>query len=89
VRDATKEYRDEQDQLGSFLLERTEKVIGPGIKAASLLKAYLAWCEDNGEKAAKKTSRALVNALRERGMTTRLDRLQFTVIDNLDLVGAE
>lgn len=65
VLEATEAYRSEMDVLGDFLAERC--VTGPGVKAtaAQLYKAYLSWCEENGEKPV--SQRAFGLRLSERG----------------------
>lgn len=85
VREATSEYQHEQDQLGSFLEERTRPAKGCSVPAQKLLKAYLAWCEDNGEKPLYKTSRKLVPQMREKGFVSRRGHANATLIDDLEL----
>ncbi|MER3439246.1 MAG: hypothetical protein C4346_17575, partial [Chloroflexota bacterium] len=65
VRSATEEYRAEQDVLAAFFQDRC--VLGPQMRVAAraLYHAYLAWCEENGEKAESQTAFGI--RLRERG----------------------
>jgi len=63
---ATAAYRTEQDVLGQFLAERTERLDGSWTSTAALYAAFGAWCDASGEKAPSK--RALVLALSERGL---------------------
>jgi P4 family phage/plasmid primase-like protien len=72
VRDATEEYRAEQDILADFLAERC--VIDPQTWAAAsdLYRAYSEWCDAGGTKPLSGT--AFGTRLAERGHTT--DRRQ-------------
>jgi len=65
VRRATEAYREEQDALAAFLAECC--VVSPTAKAAAkdLYQAYVAWCEQNGER--PEPQRALGMRLTERG----------------------
>jgi len=89
VLEATDEYQHEQDQLGSFLDERTEKSLTDSVPATKLLKAYLAWCEDNGERAIYRTTKALVARLKDRKYETRRGHNNVTVVDGVSLIGPE
>lgn len=66
---ATEEYREDMDSLGAFLedcciIEPTAKVPYP-----VLYRAYVQWCEENGERPAGK--KLFGNRLRERGFTQK------------------
>ena len=89
VLEATDEYQHEQDQLGSFLEERTERSTVESVSATKLLKTYLAWCEDNGERPIYKTAKALVTRMKDKQFATRRGHNNATVIDGLALLGAE
>lgn len=86
VRDATAEYRQDSDQLASFLDERTEKDLQGLVKATELLKAYHAWCEDNGEIPTYRSSKKLLNQLRERGMQTELGRTNNQMVTGIRMI---
>jgi len=65
VRAATESYRAEQDVVAAFLSDRC--VVAPSAKAAvkDVYKAYLTWCEENGERPL--TQREMGARLVERG----------------------
>jgi putative DNA primase/helicase len=65
VKDATAEYRAEQDILGDFLAEKCVKDPQAWVPSGLLYKAYTGWCEDNGEKPITKTGFGI--RLTERG----------------------
>jgi putative DNA primase/helicase len=48
VLDALEDYKAEQDTLGQFLLDRTERVDGHQVQAQGLYGAYTEWCAQNG-----------------------------------------
>jgi len=50
VRAATKEYRDGEDTLKTFLQDRCTEGPGRSVRASAFYKAYLAWAEESGEK---------------------------------------
>ncbi|MEZ5275516.1 MAG: phage/plasmid primase, P4 family [Opitutaceae bacterium] len=85
VLEATAQYRQDSDQLASFLEERTQKDSANEIKATALLKAYLAWCEDNGELPLYRSSKKLVNHLRERGFHIEIGHARSRVIVGIRL----
>ncbi len=66
VKVATKDYRNEMDEIGIFLTERC--IINPNEKAnpTDLYNAYKKWCEDTGEKVLNQ--RAWGIRLTERGL---------------------
>ena len=49
VRQATGEYRQEQDVLAAFLTEQCSFNPGFKVRSSSLYGAYLKWCERTGE----------------------------------------
>lgn len=65
VREATAEYRSEEDVLGEFLAERIDKVANASVASSEMYNAYTEWCEQNGEKA--RSQRWLSMRLEERG----------------------
>lgn len=67
VRNATAEYRNEQDIIGDFLEEQC--LIGSAyrIKASAIYSAYATWCEERGEY--PKTGRAFGQAMTERNFS--------------------
>jgi len=50
VRQATSDYRDQQDVLGAFISDRCITHPDAKSKASELYKAYMAWCVDANEK---------------------------------------
>lgn len=89
VQDATSEYQTEQDQLGSFLDERTERVLGSNVQAQKLLKVYLAWCEDNGERAIYRTSKQLIARMKDRGVETYRGNNNTSCFKDIEILEAE
>jgi len=69
VKEATENYRAEQDVVAAFLSDRC--VVAPTAKAAirDVYKAYLTWCEENGERPV--SQRELGSRLVERGFERR------------------
>jgi putative DNA primase/helicase len=55
VREATATYRADMDVLAAFLEERCEIVSQASCLATPLYRAYVAWCEANGEKPESQT----------------------------------
>jgi putative DNA primase/helicase len=51
VKNATDEYREEMDIIGSFIKDRCEQKPGVQIRARELFKCYQDWCEENNEHA--------------------------------------
>jgi putative DNA primase/helicase len=66
VLNATAEYRAVNDQVATFLLERTTADPLAAVRAADLYRAYAAWCESAGERA--QAQRSFGVALTERGL---------------------
>jgi putative DNA primase/helicase len=88
VTSAVKEYQGDSDQLARFMEERTERSTIGEVLAGKLLKAYLAWCEDEGEIPRYRSSRRLIAALKERGHTFRLNGDKAAVLQGVDLIDA-
>jgi putative DNA primase/helicase len=66
IRNATEEYRDEMDVLGSFIKECCIQGPGASIRARELFRAYQEWCEENNEHAF--SERFLSMRLKELGL---------------------
>jgi len=69
VREATSDYREEMDLLGSFMSERC--ILNPGHEtpASELYAHYKAWCQANDEEPV--TSNLFGRLLTERGLSKR------------------
>lgn len=50
VRSALRAYREQQDTVGSFLMEVVELVANETVQKAQLRQAYEVWCEQEGHK---------------------------------------
>ncbi len=50
VKEATKEYRDSQDIVASFIEERCNIDVGIECASGDLYNAYKKWCDENGER---------------------------------------
>jgi putative DNA primase/helicase len=85
VVDATKEYREESDQFGTFLNECTEKNIVGRCGIGSLAKCYAIWCEENSETPRHKGTRQLRKAMMERGWHVESDRKNHPTVHGLQL----
>jgi putative DNA primase/helicase len=68
---ATRDYRDESDQLGKFIEERCVPIPGGKVKANLLFEAFKEWCEARNERPGTLTS--FGHRITERGFTK--DRL--------------
>ena len=66
VKAATDDYRNEMDEIGTFLTECC--IMQPNVKAnpTDLYDAYKKWCEDTGETVL--SQRAFLTRLTERGL---------------------
>ncbi|MFC1839808.1 phage/plasmid primase, P4 family [Thermodesulfobacteriota bacterium] len=65
VKTATQNYREEMDVLAPFLSDRCKEDPTAKITTKDLYDAYLAWCEENGEKPMAK--RTMGTKLTEKG----------------------
>jgi len=65
VKEATQEYRTDEDLLGRFIAECCHVGRKAAIQASQLYGVYTKWCEDNGERPITQT--AFGRALTERG----------------------
>lgn len=66
VRNATAEYRGEEDLLGQFLKERTQECPGVQVPKKALYEQYCRWCQEEGIKTPL-TKHKLGAKLKERG----------------------
>ncbi|OAD21964.1 P4 family phage/plasmid primase, partial [Candidatus Thiomargarita nelsonii] len=66
VVNATEEYRADQDVLSAFFEDCCVIVPGVQVKTGELYKAYVEWCEANGEKSIE-NNRIFGKQLSERG----------------------
>jgi putative DNA primase/helicase len=73
VREATNNYRDEQDSLGPWLAACCERDSAAVTPVAKLYESYCGWCMEQGEDAM--TSHSFGDALTERGITGRTARV--------------
>lgn len=85
VVEATREYREESDQFGAFLVECTEKDIMGLCGIGSLAKCYQVWCEQNGEQPRYRGTRQLRKVMVERGYHVEPDRNDHPTIHGLCL----
>jgi putative DNA primase/helicase len=87
IKDATEEYRQEQDVLAQFLEELC--VVDPQawVKCGVLIKVYVAWCEANSTKPI--TSTAFGRRMTERGMTSGRGRDGKKIYNGLRLRGSD
>jgi putative DNA primase/helicase len=67
VLEATKTYRDEQDKLREFFIERCVEHPAATVNASELFKAYEKWVDENNE--AKISSIAFGKRMQERGFS--------------------
>jgi P4 family phage/plasmid primase-like protien len=74
VVEATKQYREESDQFGTFLAECTGTAPNALCGCGALFKAYSAWCEMNGETPRHRGTRQVRKAISERGFHIEIDR---------------
>jgi len=68
VKAATATYREQEDVIGTFLVDRTEADPQAVTLSKHLNEAYLDWCTANGEKPASR--KAFTDALAERGFVS-------------------
>lgn len=67
IRQATEEYRAEQDTIGQWLDERVSSIEGNMVSKKTVYDDYRNWCEENGLYSM--TQRSLTDRLKERGYT--------------------
>jgi len=70
---ATREYREEQDDLGEFFENQCAFGRGKTAAVATLHKAYVTWCDSAGEKPMSK--KVLTQVLAERGVKVKKSRV--------------
>lgn len=51
VNEATRDYRESEDPVGSFLSSETQVEPNASVRASHLYKAYQRWCQENGDTA--------------------------------------
>lgn len=56
VKQATNDYRDEQDVISDFLLEKCSRDVRFDVKAKELYQAYQNWCASSGLRPVSETS---------------------------------
>lgn len=69
VRDATRDYVDDQDVIGRFIAEQCIVASWAKVRASSLYAAYRNWCEEQGEQFG--TLSRFGCSITERGITKR------------------
>lgn len=74
VLEATKEYREESDQFGTFLAECTGKSIDGRVGIGQLAKCYKIWCEKNSEIQRYSGTRKIRSVMLDRSYHIELDR---------------
>src|SRR5690606_37518262 len=85
VVEATKEYREESDQFGAFLVECTEKSPAYYVRTGDLAKCYTSWCDRNGETPRYRGTRKMKSVMEDRGFKSELDRKNHPVFTGLRL----
>lgn len=85
VVEATRLYREESDQFGSFLAECTEAIPSGLCGVGAIAKTYSAWCEQNGENPRYRGTRQVRKIMAERGWHIELDRKNHPTIFGLKL----
>lgn len=81
VQEATKEYREESDQIGAFLEECTSPAKpDKSIRAAELAKLYLIWCERSGENPRYRGTRKFKEVMKDRGYQVGVDFKNYPVV---------
>jgi putative DNA primase/helicase len=85
VVEATREYREESDQFGAFLVECIGGKAGAEVRAGDLAKNYLIWCERNGETPRYRGTRKIRAVMIERGFHTGINSRDYPVIHDIFL----
>jgi len=80
VIDATKEFRDDCDQFGTFLTECTEKSIEGRVGIGQLAKCYKIWCERNSETPRYAGTRKMRSVMVDRGYHVEPDRMKHPTV---------
>jgi putative DNA primase/helicase len=73
VVEATREYREDSDQFGTFLTECTEKNVLGVTLISTLGKCYKIWCEQNDEQPRHRGTKAIRKVMVERKWTVESD----------------
>lgn len=71
VREASREYQEESDQLGRWREERTVADPSAKTKLQDLWEDYRNWCHDSGDYPSARNNQALAQALRKDRFETR------------------
>lgn len=85
VVEATREYREDSDQFGTFLTECTEKSILGVTLISSIGKCYKAWCEQNDEQPRHRGTKAIRKVMQERKWTVETSTRNVPVVLGLVL----
>lgn len=83
IRNATAAYRQEQDIIGEWILDRCNTGPNCSVQKPDLYRAYRRWCEDNGHSPCGQSK--LTRRLNERGYHLQKDR---RTVGGLNLKGA-
>ena len=83
IRNATAAYRQEQDIIGEWILDRCNTGPNCSVQKPDLYRAYRRWCEDNGHSPCGQSK--LTRRLNERGYRLQKDR---RTVGGLSLKGA-
>jgi len=85
VVEATREYREESDQFGTFLSECTDNDVLAAVKIERLSQAYKAWCERNSETPRYNGTRKIRKVMEERDYVIKPDRNKHPMVMALKL----
>lgn len=87
IKDATEEYRQEQDVLAQFIEDHCVVDAQGWVNSGALFKVYTAWCEGNGGKPI--STQAFGRRLHERGFTAARGRDGKRIWSGVRLRGAD
>lgn len=85
VTDATKEYRQDSDQMGQFIESRLDPIPGGSALVTDVRHAYEAWCEDEGEEVKYKTNQRMISYFREAGFDVAIGQYKKKVLMNYNI----
>jgi putative DNA primase/helicase len=85
VVEAVREYREESDQFGTFLIECVEEDVLNKLLVRDLAQSYKVWCEQNNEYPRYSSTRKIARVMEERGYSIEIDRTKCPVIIGLKL----
>lgn len=86
VVEAVREYRSESDQFSLFVGDRIERVLGERVALGDVLKAYLAWCQDEGEEPVARSGRQMAKRLKETGFKIEEGHARMRLVCDVMLV---